>query len=235
MGRTDVKAKKERLFRDVFCTRNAIDTVSSPHSVADYSVVSCGTVRVELRALQEEGFLDADRILFTAPGLHERPKELEQQLTKQLGEAREIAEKAIVVYGARCFVDYSDPSRDIDALIREQGAGISRVHAANCVDMLADAQERERIASGQKVYWLTPGWLRNWRYIFRDWDSGKANETFPQNEKAILLDGIGFFERYSQEKPDEVLAFSDWMKILVEPRTVSLDRLRKLLSQKAQQ
>lgn len=208
--------------------------MSAEPTFAGHAVVSCGTLRDELSALQDQGFLDAERILFTAPGLHERPKELEEQLTKQLRKAREVAEKTIVVYGARCFVDYGDPSRDLDALLREQGYGIRRVDALNCVDMLTDAEERGRIADGQRVYWLTPGWLKHWRYIFRDWDAGKANETFPQNDRAVLLDGIGFFERWSAMKTEEVLAFSDWMKIPIEPVNVSLERLQELLSRTAQ-
>ncbi|MGD2175650.1 MAG: DUF1638 domain-containing protein [Candidatus Brocadiaceae bacterium] len=203
-------------------------------SFAGCAIVSCGTLRDELRALQDEGFLDAEGILFTAPGLHESPGELEEQLGRQLARAAETAGKTIVAYGSRCFVDYSDPSRDIDTVIREQGRPARRVPALNCVDMLADAQQRERLADGQKVYWLTPGWLKHWRYIFRDWDTGKANETFPQNDSALMLDGIGFFQRHSQEKPEEVLAFSDWMGIPIEPVAVSLDRLRNLLLQTLQ-
>jgi len=208
--------------------------VTADSSFAGWAVVSCGTLRDELTALQDQGFLDADRILFTAPGLHEDPKQLAEQLARQLAKATQAAEKVIVVYGSRCFVDYSDPSRNIEALIREQGHGIRRVDALNCVDMLADAEERRRIADGQRVYWLTPGWLKHWRYIFRDWDAGKANETFPQNDRAVLLDGIGFFERWSGENPEEVLAFSDWMRIAIEPVNVSLERLQELLSRAAQ-
>ena len=207
--------------------------MSAKRTFAGHAVVCCGTLRGELRLLQEEGFLDAARVFFTPPGLHERPRELEEQLTRQLAKAREVAQKTIVVYGARCFVDYSDPSRDVDALLREQGHGNRHVDALNCVDMLTDAEERGRIADGRKVYWLTPGWLRNWRYIFRDWDAGKANETFPQNDRAVLLDGIGFFEQWSAEKPEEVLAFSDWMKIPIEPVNISLARLQELLSRAA--
>jgi hypothetical protein len=203
--------------------------MSAEHSLADCAVVSCGTLRGELQALQRDGRLDAERLLFTAPGLHESPPQLEQQLVRQLDKAREAAQKTIVVYGARCFVDFSDPARDVDALLGERGGEINRVDALNCVDMMADAGERERIAGGRKVYWLTPGWLRHWRYIFREWDSGKANETFPQNDRAVLLDGIGFFEQWSAEEPEEVLAFSDWMKIPIEPVVVSLERLHGLL------
>lgn len=205
--------------------------MGSEDARSGYVVVSCGTLRPELNRLQEEGFLRAERLIFTAPGLHETPPELEKQLKRQLVNAKRLCDRVIVVYGAKCFVDTGNPLRDVDALVHEQGSNISRIRAVNCVDMLADAESRQAIAGGQSVYWLTPGWLRHWRYIFRDWDRGKANETFPQNDKAVLLDGIGFFDHFTQEHPDEVLAFSDWMRIPIEPYPVSLERLRRLLKQ----
>jgi len=177
--------------------------------------------------------LPAEQLLFTAPGLHENAQALEKQLKKQIAKALDLSPRVIIVYGSTCFVDTSDPLRNIDKLIRAHGPRISRIQAGNCVDMLVGREEREAIADGQRVYWLTPGWLRHWRYIFREWDDGKANETFPQNDKAILLDGVGFFEEYTQEHADEVLAFSDWMKIPIEPHPISLDRLHNLLLEQA--
>ena len=97
--------------------------------------------------------------------------------------------------------------------------------------MLADTTQRESISSGKKVYWLSPGWLLHWKRIFKDWDVGLANETFPQNDLALVLDGLGVFEECSQNAPERVLEFSDWMKIPIEPAKVSLERLRGLLSQ----
>jgi hypothetical protein len=108
------------------------------------------------------------------------------------------------------------------------------VKAANCIDMLADAEERGRIRGDQKVYWLSPGWLKYWRIIFKEWDIGLANETFPKNDKAILLDGLGFFDGYSEEFPERILQFSDWMRIGIEPFGISLDRLKGLLLEAAE-
>jgi len=203
--------------------------MSRENSFSGLSIVSCGTLRPELGALEAEGFLDADHILFTAPGLHEWPGKLEKQLQRQVGKAKESSQRVIVVYGARCFVDVDEPTRDLNALLREQGPGLSRVDASNCVDMLADAAQREDIAAGEKVYWLTPGWIANWKFIFKDWDAGLANETFPQNSRAVLLDGIGYYEEVIEESPELLLEFSDFMKIPLEPHPVSLDRLRGLL------
>ena len=108
-------------------------------SFKGYTIVSCGTLRPELKFLREQGVLDADRILYTAPGLYEHPRELEKQLTRQLASAREHAQEIIVVYGSRCYVDPIDPFRSIDRLIQEQGEGIRRIEAANCIDMLAES------------------------------------------------------------------------------------------------
>ncbi|MFW6107486.1 MAG: DUF1638 domain-containing protein [bacterium] len=194
------------------------------------SIVACGTVRAELRALADEGFLDADALFFTAPGLHEWPWELEKQLPKQLARAREHAPRVVVAYGERCFLDTADPTRDTDALLREQGPEFRRIRAKNCVDMLADEKQRRRIAEGQKVYWLTPGWLAHWKYIFKDWDAGLANETFPAHDKAIVVDALGYFDQLMAESPERVLEISDWMKLPIEAAAVSLDRLKRLLA-----
>jgi len=208
--------------------------MSHEGSFSGVSIVSCGTLRSELRALEAEGLLDADRILFTAPGLHEWPGELEKQLQRQVGKAKETSERVIVVYGAKCFVDVNNPMRDVNALVREHGPGVSRVDASNCVDMLADAAQREDIAAGERVYWLTPGWVANWKFIFKDWDAGLANETFPQNSRAVLLDGIGYYDEVIQKDPELLLGFSDFMKIPVEPHPVSLDWLRDLLKEQSE-
>ena len=195
----------------------------------EYRVIACGTLRAELNFLAKEGFLNADKILYTAPGLHETPWELEKQLKKQIDNAKKYSQKVLVVYGEKCFIDINDPSRGIDRIIQETGANARRIKAKNCIDMLSDIDEREKIAGGQKVYWLTPGWLEYWKVIFKDWDQGKANETFPQHDKAILLDSVGIFEKYSTNSPEKILEFADWMRLNIEPYKISLDRLRRLL------
>jgi len=53
-------------------------------SFKGYAIVSCGTLRKELNYLKDTNFLNADKILFTAPGLHEKQTELEKQLVRYL-------------------------------------------------------------------------------------------------------------------------------------------------------
>ena len=63
------------------------------------SIVSCGTMRMETESLRQSGFLNADRVLYCAPGLHEWPWELEKQLPRQLSRAAQVSSRIIVVYG----------------------------------------------------------------------------------------------------------------------------------------
>jgi len=203
--------------------------MNSHTSFKGYSVVSCGTLRDEVAYLEQTGFLDADKVLFTAPGLHEKQKELQKQLVRQLENARKYSEKIIVLYGERCYLDPNDPSRDINRLLEENGPGISRVHAKNCIDMLASEDERDEIRNGRKIYWLTPGWVKYWKVIFSNWDIGMANETFPGNDSAIVLDATGSFDGISEKTPEKILEFSDWMKLGIESHQVTLDRFKGLL------
>jgi len=51
------------------------------------------------------------------------------------------------------------------------------------------------------------------------------------------LDAVGIFDEYSQNSPEKILEFSDWMKLEIEdwmkleiePYKISLDRLKNLL------
>ena len=119
-------------------------------SFKDYAIVACGTLNMELNHLKDSGFLDARIVLYTKPGRHEVPRELESQLIRQIGTAKTYASNIIVVYGGKfCYVNANDPYRNIDTIIQEQiepGFRISRLKATHCVDMLASEEERKRIS-----------------------------------------------------------------------------------------
>jgi hypothetical protein len=187
-----------------------------------------------MRYLAETGFLDSGRMFFTGPGLHEWPKQLEKQLTRQVHKARTVSEKVVVVYGEKCYLDF-DAGVDTDAVLARLGKEFKRVRAKNCVDMLADGELRDRFAGGSKIYWLTPGWLEYWDYIFKDWDTAIANETFPAHDRAIVLDALGYFDEVLETDPEKLLRISDWMKLEIEPYAVSLERFKRLLRECAQQ
>lgn len=198
-----------------------------------YSIVACGILRRELTFLRESGFLHADRILYTGPGLHTKPDELEKQLRRQLVHARRSAENVIVVYGSKCYLDSNQPNKTIDSIISEAGA--RRVQAEGCIDMLCDADCRRELSGGDSVLWLSPGWIEHWRRIWQQylgWDAADANMNFPGfYRRAVFLDPqpLGVFDDWVANTPEKILEFSDWSRLPVENRPVTLDRLKGLL------
>jgi hypothetical protein len=204
-------------------------------SFAEIAVVSCGTLSLELNHLRAEGFLDTAHLFFTTPGLHEDIHELERQLLDRIAMAREKADKVLVVYGGKfCYVNADEPTRTMQKIIAEQGAGVARVEASHCMDMIASEAERERIAAevagGEKVWWMTPGWIKFRHKVFKGWDKGLANENFPRHSGgAIVLDGVGYMDTYMAEHPEDFLDYYDWMGIPITPYAVTLDRFKTLL------
>lgn len=203
-------------------------------SFKDYAIVACGTMMPEVDYLQAEGFLDAAKILYTTPGLHQDIVEMENQLIKQINTAKKYAKKIIIIYGGTyCYINTKDPLRTIDTVIdelKEDGYFINRIQNEKCIDMVTTAEEREQIAGGRNVYWMTPGWLKYRDLVYKGWDKATANTFFPAYEDGgIILDAMGFFDKYMEEKPEDVLDFSDWTQIPIEGNNVNMDRFKKIL------
>jgi hypothetical protein len=123
-------------------------------------------------------------------------------------------------------------------IIDELGPEVGRAQASHCVDMLASETERERIAQemagGENVWWMTPGWIKFRHQVFKGWDQGLANENFPRHTGgAIVLDGVGYVERYIDEHPEDFLEYSDWMGIPIQQYCITLDRFKSLLLEQA--
>jgi hypothetical protein len=208
-------------------------------SFSDIAIVSCGTMSLELNYLKEEGFLNNAQILFTTPGLHQDIPELERQLIRQINKAKEKCKKVIVVYGGKfCYVNVEQPTRLMKTIIDEQGSGIAKIKATHCMDMLASQTERDQIAKevagGEPVWWMTPGWVKFRKDVFKGWDKSVANENFPRHTGgAVVLDGIGYMDKFMAENPEEFLEYCDWMGIPMVPYTISLDRFKSLLAEQA--
>ncbi len=196
----------------------------------DVTIISCGTMREDLERLQLEGLLGGVKLMFTDRCLKERPWELEKQLTRAIGESREEDGKLLVVYGDACFYDNSNPERDIDRLIAETGAEYARIREHSCIEMMLSPEDKEALGGGQKAYWLMPAWMENRDDVYFEWDAGKRNQTFPQNDVALLVDSRGFFMSLMEEDPEAILEFSDWMGLALDARDITLDRFRGLVA-----
>ena len=205
----------------------------------DISIVSCGTLSLELNHMKAQGILDAAHIFYTTPGLHQDIPELERQLVRLIGKAKEKTPKVVVVYGGKyCYVNADQPTRLMKHIIEEQGPGVARIDATHCMDMIAAEDERAGIAAelagGEPVWWMTPGWIKFRKEVFKGWDKALANENFPRHTGGcIVLDGIGYLDSYMEERPEDFLEYADWMGIPILPYAVTLDRFYGLLAQAA--
>jgi hypothetical protein len=207
------------------------DLHMSEISFADVTIVSSGTLSMELQHLKETGFLDTGKILYTTPGLHQDCRELERQLVERIEKAKTLSDKVIVVYGGKfCYVNVNDPSRTMERIISEQGTGVARIDATHCMDMMASEAERREIANGEEVWWMTPGWIKFRHQVFAGWDKAIANENFPRHSGgAVVLDAIGYLDGYMEENPEEFLEYSDWMGIPILGHSVKLNRFKSKL------
>ncbi len=209
-------------------------------SLSEIAIVACGVMSLEIRALQDEGFISTQHVFYTTPGLHQNPFELERQLIDKAKRAKEVAEKVLVVYGGKfCYVNTKEPTRTMKTLIAELQPGVERINATHCMDMVASEEERNRIAQeiagGESVWWMTPGWIKFRHQVFKGMDKASANENFGRHTGgAIVLDAIGYTEKYMEEKPEEFLDYSDWMGLPIQPYPVTLDRFKALLSEAAE-
>jgi len=214
--------------------------MSTP-SFENIAIVSCGTLSLELNHLQAEGFLDTQHLLYTTPGLHQDIPELERQLLGKIEKGRQRAEKVLVIYGGTfCYVNVDEPTRRMQDIIAELGDDVARIDATHCMDMLASEEEREKIAAdmvgGEPVWWMTPGWVKFRKQVFKGWDKGLANENFPKHTGgAIVLDGVGYLDQHMAEKPEEFLEYCDWMGIPMQAYPVTFDRFKSLLAAGAKQ
>jgi hypothetical protein len=205
-------------------------------SFENTAIVACGTMRLELNFLRDQGFLDTPHLFYTTPGLHQDIHELERQLIRFISKAKGKADKVIVVYGGKyCYVNADDPTRLMQTIISEQGLEVARVEATHCMNMLASNQEMEQIrqemAGGEPVWFMTPGWVKYRTQVFKGWDKGIANENFPRHTGgAIVLDGIGYLDQYMAEHPEAFLEYCDWMGIPMQAYPITLDRFKGLLT-----
>ena len=159
---------------------------------------------------------------------------------RRVQKAKEKTEKVIVVYGGKfCYVNIDQPTRLMKHIIEDQGPTVARVDATHCMDMIASEKERDQIAKemagDEPVWWMTPGWIKFQKEVFKGWDKALANENFPKHTGgAIVLDGIGYMDEFMEADPEGYLEYSDWMGIPLLPYAVTLERFKGLLADQAQ-
>ena len=167
-------------------------------------VVGCTIFRTEL-----EHVLGADLEATWLPaGLHVS----EERLGRALDEALEAEE------GVACFYGACHP--DLDARLAARGG--RRLDAKNCI--AAFLSPEEQAALGERVFIISPGWLKAWRSIFVEglgWDETDARINFGAYDRVVVLD-------FGLEPIDDldVLEFFDYTETEVEIVPATLDYFR---------
>lgn len=221
------------------CCGNDKEAHNGRHVVfKDSCIVSCGILYPEMKHLMDTGFLNPYKILFTPPGLHAKPDELEKHLLKRLAQTQEMCpnHKIIVAYGKKCYVNADEPVKRVDTILQEaQDQEISRLQGDYGYDILTSFDDRQRISGGResKTLWFTLGWLKSWKTIYQHyfgWDRADANANFPGfYDRIIVLDSLGVADEYMTEHAEEILEIFDWTGLMVEFHPITLDRLKGLL------
>ena len=167
-------------------------------------VIGCSIFRKEIEHLRGTDFA----VTWLPAGLHVSDERLGAALGQALAGEEEVA----------CFYGACHP--DMNLLLA--GHGGRRLQARNCVEAFLDPVERARL--GERVFIMTPGWLREWRSIFIEglgWDEIDGRINFGGYDKIVVLD-------FGLEPIDElaVLEFYDYTQTPVETVPASLSWFR---------
>lgn len=177
-------------------------------------ILACGIMRHELEFLLKErnvetGYIDA--------ALHIDENRLADALT---GALEESGGDVPVVIGAHCHTD-------MERIITAHNSRL--INAASCIEMLLGGEEKARLDAESNTFYLTSGWLEQWRAIFIDgqkWDAVDARQNFGYYDRILLLDtGVIPID------DEKILEFYEYTQVPIEIMPVDLRHLNKLLGE----
>ncbi|GAV23252.1 DUF1638 domain-containing protein [Carboxydothermus pertinax] len=182
-------------------------------------LICCGILQKELEQIFKEigNRNNVPERIYLEPALHVDFDKLKTELESTLANQQKKSEKLFLVYGLQCHPEMKVLAQNYKATV---------IPAQNCIDMLL-GDKINFVNQEAKTFFLTPGWLENWKSIFINglgWDSITARQNFGFYERILLLDtGIKTF------KEEEILEFFDYTQIPIETHEISLHNLRQLV------
>jgi hypothetical protein len=180
-------------------------------------IISCGIFRQEIESLARERGFSKD-VVFLDASLHVNFDKLKARLTGALEKYGKGSRKVKVLYG-HCHPEMTE-------IIARYGA--KRIEAGNCLEAIAGAEEIARIDREAKTFFLTSGWVNNWEAMFRLGEEDfnfDFRKMFSSYKRIIVFDIRGI--PVDEEK---VRKLSDYAKLPVERRSMTLDHFRKVIS-----
>ncbi len=182
------------------------------------NILCCGILKPELEFILREQNLKVDNVNFLETALH---VDFELLAGSLLSSLRRIGSKdTVLVIGTQCHPE-------MERMTAQQGVQI--VRARNCIEMLLGPQKMAALDAEAKTFYLSPGWLENWRRIFiqgLQWDTVDARLNFGFYDRLLVLDtGV------TPINEEQVLEFFDYTQVPVEVMPVDLTNFRQLLEE----
>jgi hypothetical protein len=174
-------------------------------------IIACGIFRPELNkiipALRRE-LNDRDiEVTFLPPGLHNNCNKMETEIVENL-EADKNG-KPLLLYGCMCHTELESIAKNYDAVLP---AG------KNCIEIILSPRKKAEIDMSGNVFYLTAGWVRQWRDIFQD------GAGITACDKIVMLD-----DGCVEISDEELLDFFDYIQIPIEIMKVSLNYFKENL------
>ena len=197
-------------------------------------IVACGIFQLELERVLEEikeewaSAVDEFSVTYVASALHVDLDKLKNGITEALDRVTE--EKIVLFYGSMCHHEVSEFTEKYHVI---------RPQHRNCIELILGKERQKELEASARIFYLTPGWLRNWENIFRQgqgWDEIDARQNFGFYDKILLLDtGVSEFN------DEDILEFYEYTQVPIEIESVGLDvfkehvaeSLKEALAQKA--
>ncbi|MHB9094112.1 MAG: DUF1638 domain-containing protein [Eubacteriales bacterium] len=177
--------------------------------------IACSMLSEEIQNVTEELGL-VNRILYIDAALHVDLDKLKSALDGRLGEVKKDEQPAIVI-GNKCHPD-------IQRLADKHGAKVAG--RSNCIELLLGDKMKE-LDQESKTFYITNGWLKNWRKIFVEglqWDRVDARQNFGYYDRILLLNtGL------SEVSDEDILEFFEYTQVPVEIFPVTLEHFKQEL------
>lgn len=177
-------------------------------------IVACGIFQLELEEVLEEikgawASTDEFKVTYIAPALDVHLDKLKDGITEALDRVTE--EKIVLLFGSLCHPDLSEFTEKYHVI---------RPQPKNCIELVLGKERQKELESSVRIFYLTPGWLRNWQSIFKEghgWDEIDARQNFGYFDKILLLNtGVCEF------KDEDILDFYEYTQVPIEIESVEL-------------
>jgi hypothetical protein len=177
-------------------------------------IVACGIFQPELeqvlRQIREERPNDSlIDVTYVPPALHVDYDKLKDGITNALDHVSEP--KKILLFGSMCHPEIGEFTEKYHVV---------RLSPGNCIELILGKERQKEIEKTAKVFYLTPGWLLNWKDIFRQgqgWDEIDARINMGFYDKILLLDtGVSEFS------DEDLLEFFEYTQVPIEIEKVDL-------------